>query len=329
MPAEVARRRALWLAERMPTSDDGKPWPDSASAARRPTVAEKTDVGGRASGDRSGTLLVIDGVAADLGTHVPVGAEVTVGRDPTGLGLRDVRASRQHCRVWWAHGGYRVEDLDSTNGTSLNGAPLLNPMPLREGDRIRVGKTILKFTLVDATEAVYLQRMEVLARRDALTGLHAKHHFDALLEDAYRTAVEQDAPLAVWMLDLDGLKAINDQHGHRMGAATIREVGGLLGAHLGKMSAATRFGGDEFCVYQCNQGLEQALEVAEAFRAKVEAARFQLDGIEVGVSVSIGVAMLSGNAKTAEHLVEQADRALYKAKEQGRNRVEVGEPVNR
>ena len=278
-------------------------------------------MGGRSQAERSGTLLVIDGVTADLGTHVPVGAEVTVGRDPAGLGLRDVRTSRQHCRVWCAHGGYRVEDLGSTNGTSLNGAPLLEPMPLREGDRIRVGKTILKFTLVDATEAVYLQRMEVLARRDALTGLHAKHHFDALLEDACRTAGEEAAPLAVWMLDLDGLKAVNDQHGHRMGAATIREVGGLLGAHLGDQAAATRFGGDEFCVYQLNHGEDQALQIAEAFRALVESTRFHLDGVEVGVSVSIGVAMLSDDTTTAEQLVEYADRALYRAKEQGRNRV--------
>ena len=234
----MARRGIRWLAGSMANQDEAKPAPlvekssESQDSVRRPTVVEGTDAGGRTATDRSGTLLVIAGVAADLGTHMPVGAEVVMGRDPARLGLRDARASREHCRVWRAQGGYRLEDLGSTNGTSLNGAPVLEPMPLREGDRIRIGQTVLKFTMVDATEALYLQRMEMLARRDALTGLHAKHHFDVLLEEALRSAREESIPLAVWMLDLDGLKAVNDQYGHRMGAATIRQVGGMLGEHL-------------------------------------------------------------------------------------------------
>ena len=279
--------------------------------------------------ERSGTLLVIDGAAADLGAHVPVGAEVVMGRDPSRFGLRDSRASREHCRVWRAQGGYRLEDLGSTNGTSLNGAPVLGPMPLREGDRIRVGQTVLKFTMVDATEALYLQRMEMLARRDALTGLHAKHHFDALLEEALRTARDESVSLAVWMLDLDGLKSINDQYGHRMGAATIRQVGGMLGEHLDELSAATRFGGDEFCVYQWRHDAEQAREAAESFRQKIEAQTFCLDDVEVGVSVSIGVALLCPQITESEQLVEFADRALYVAKEAGRNRVEVMGSITR
>jgi diguanylate cyclase (GGDEF)-like protein len=183
--------------------------------------------------------------------------------------------------------------------------------------------------MVDATEALYLQRMETLARRDALTGLHAKHHFDALLEDALRSAREESISLAVWMLDLDGLKAINDQYGHRMGAATIRQVGGLLGEHLDEQSAATRFGGDEFCVYQLRHDAEQAREVAESFRQKIEAQTFHLDDLKVVVSVSIGVALLSPEITKPEQLVEFADRALYAAKESGRNRVEVMGNVTR
>jgi len=269
--------------------------------------------------ERSGALLVIDGSPSNLGMHVPVGTEVICGRDPQGLGLRDTRASRQHCRVWRVSGGYRVEDMGSTNGTTVNGDVIEGMMPLREGDRIGVGRTVLKFTLVDSTEAYYLRRMEDLARRDALTGLPAKHHFDALLEDAFQRSVKDGTSLVYWMLDLDGLKAVNDRHGHRMGAATIRRVGSMLDEALDDAGVATRFGGDEFSVFQEGVSLAEAAERAERLRATIAEATFSLDSKDVSVTISIGIAARTDVMVFSSELVEAADRALYRSKDAGRN----------
>lgn len=304
------------------SSATGKDWGEHTGkdrVAHPTTIAEPSAPEEGGGLERSGALLVIDGSPSDLGMHVPVGAEVVCGRDPQGLGLRDTRASRQHCRVWRVSGGYRVEDMGSTNGTTVNGDVIEGMMPLREGDRIGVGRTVLKFTLVDSTEAYYLRRMEDLARRDALTGLPAKHHFDALLDDAFQRSLKDGTPLVYWMLDLDGLKSVNDRHGHRMGAATIRRVGHMLDEALEETGVATRFGGDEFSVFQEGVRLEDAVARAERLRAAVEEATFTLDATDISVTISIGIAVRDDAMVFVSDLVEAADKALYRSKGAGRN----------
>ncbi|MFT4624003.1 MAG: two-component system cell cycle response regulator [Myxococcota bacterium] len=268
-----------------------------------------------------GSLLVIGGAQADIGTHILVEAEVVIGREPTGLQLRDGRCSRRHARVFPQGDSYSVADMGSTNGTLLNGAPVEGEQPLADGDRIRLGQTTLKFTLVDGTEAAYLRRMEQLASRDALTGLLANHRFASLLAEAHRTALALGTPLAVLMMDMDGLKAINDAHGHRMGAQTIRQVGAIIGEICRGQGEATRFGGDEFSAFMPGYGEQAAVALAERIRSRVEATAYALDDIRVHASISIGVAVLSPSTPTWTALQEAADKALYRAKEAGRNRV--------
>lgn len=270
---------------------------------------------------REGTLLVIAGTSADLGAHLVVRGEAVVGRDLGHLKLRDGRVSRKHVRVWLNDGVHFAEDLGSTNGSLLNGHPLKKPTPLSEGDRIYLGGTVLKFGLVDATEARYLERMARLAGTDPLTGLHAKHRFDSMAEEALRQARATGQPLALLMMDMDGLKSINDRHGHRMGAHTIATVGKALGKVLEGRGEACRFGGDEFCAYLPNTAQAEALAVAERIRATVEAGTYTLDGNTVHPTMSLGLAMAGPDTGTLGALVAQADAALYRAKAAGRNRV--------
>src|SRR5262249_46804139 len=128
---------------------------------------------------------------------------------------------------------------------------------------------------------------------------------------------------AVMMLDLDGLKRINDTHGHPVGAHTISEVGKVIGAQVGTLGAACRFGGGEFAIFLPAHSKAQAKKIGETVRERIWSAEFEKDGVVVNPTISIGVAAFPEDATTPEQLVAKADEALYRAKRAGRDRVVV------
>ncbi len=268
-----------------------------------------------------GSLLVISGASADIGNHMLVEYPVVIGRDAAGLPLHDGRISRRHVMVEPSEGRYYVRDLGSTNGTCLNGQILKDKTELQNGDRIVLGHTIIKFMLIDETEARYLRDIQHLAGIDSLTGLPAKHRFDSLLQEAIRTALAKDLSLSVMMMDMDGLKSINDKHGHHMGAHTISRVGGIIGRVVEGIGEASRFGGDEFCAMFPNIGIAEAMKIGEQIRLEVEKNEYKLKDTSVRATISIGVAELSENIKNENDLLSLADQALYRSKEKGRNNV--------
>ncbi len=273
---------------------------------------------------KQAALVVLQGAESDLGTHLVLHRSVTIGRDPQAeLPLADEGISRRHCRVVPGTDGtgWMVEDLKSTNGTLLNGEPLKRKTQLRAGDRISLGDSIIKFTRADAAESDYHAQLDALVARDDLTGLWAKRRFDAAYGRALETARTTHEPLAILMIDLDGLKAINDAHGHPIGAYTISEVGRLIGDSVGTDGAACRFGGDEFVVFLPGQTRARAKRFAEAIRRRVEKHIFEKDGVVVHPTVSIGLSAFPEDGETADLLMRRADEALYRAKKAGRNRV--------
>jgi diguanylate cyclase (GGDEF)-like protein len=174
---------------------------------------------------------------------------------------------------------------------------------------------------VDETEGRYLRRIARLAGADDLTGLLAKHRFDSLLDETIRNARATGVPLSALMMDMDGLKQINDRHGHRMGANTIAKVGALIREILAGLGEAARFGGDEFCAYLPGMTLESAMRVGARIRREVEAAEFTLEEHSVKATISIGVATLDEGIRSGGDLLGRADEALYRAKAMGRNAV--------
>ena len=142
--------------------------------------------------------------------------------------------------------------------------------------------------------------------------------------DAIREAFEKhpDEPLCAMMMDMDGLKGINDEHGHQMGAFCIRSVGKIVSGIMSEANGfACRFGGDEFIAYLRDTEIERAEEVAEAVRAEIEGHEFRREEVVVDPTISIGVAARTPEVNTAEQLLRLADDALYRAKRAGRNRV--------
>ena len=273
------------------------------------------------------TIVVVQGSEADLGAHTRIETRIVIGRDPKAeLSLTDPGASKQHVAIEVVEHvddqkTYQLHDLSSTNGTHVNGKPVKGIYPLRDGDKISIGATVLRFVLADAIDAAFHAQVDAMLSTDELTGLLAHRRFDAALEEAVCTAQKKNTPLTLLALDVDGLKAINDAHGHAMGAFTIGQVGRLVSEVLGTRGVATRFGGDEFVAFLPTCAEEASVKIAEELRERVASEHFMREGIIVRVTVSIGLASYPARAASAKELFEAADRALYRAKARGKNQV--------
>lgn len=233
----------------------------------------------------------------------------------------DAQISSVHCRIERAPqpDTWQIVDLSSTNGT-LVGGERITTITLRDGDRIHVGETVLKFCFHDELEEEFHQAVDHLMNIDDLTGLPVQRVFQARLLEALLGCARQNRPMSVFMMDMDGLKRINDSHGHLVGAHSIATVGRRLGAILHAASGVvSRFGGDEFSAFVPNADREQCLALAEQMRAAVANEAISRGSVTVAPTISIGVAVFPHDGLLAEQLTRQADEALYRAKGAGRN----------
>jgi diguanylate cyclase (GGDEF)-like protein len=167
-------------------------------------------------------------------------------------------------------------------------------------------------------------QLERLSVTDALTGLRNRRFAEWFLSRELERVHRHGNRLSVFMADLDHFKRVNDTHGHPAGDAALRHVGALLAGQLRKTDVAARWGGEEFLIALAQVPLEGALALAERQRAAIEATPLQLpDGRSLELTISIGVATAIAADASPGDLVAAADRALYEAKDAGRNRVTV------
>lgn len=164
-----------------------------------------------------------------------------------------------------------------------------------------------------------------LATRDGLTGLYNQRTFWTLLADELMRTQRFQRPVSLLMLDVDHFKRINDTHGHLAGDAILRALGELLQSEVRSIDRTCRYGGEEFALMLPETDADAAAAVAERLRASVEAQAFETaaGASPLHITASIGVASWPKHADSAEALVAAADRALYAAKNAGRNRVMV------
>ncbi len=175
------------------------------------------------------------------------------------------------------------------------------------------------FATILQDTAERLSRAETDAITDALTGLYNHRHLHECLHEELATAQDTGQPLSLLVCDLDHFKTYNDLLGHSAGDAALREVAHLLEQAVRNIDVAARYGGEEFCVLLVGTGGEQALAVGERIRERLERADIRANGDVL--TLSIGIATYPDDASSHEALLETADRAMYEAKRQGRNRV--------
>jgi two-component system, cell cycle response regulator len=173
--------------------------------------------------------------------------------------------------------------------------------------------------LMSAREALREQ-----AIRDALTGLFNRRYLEESLERELRRAEHGHEHLSVLMLDIDHFKGFNDTHGHPAGDALLKQLGALLEARTRREDVACRYGGEEFVLILPGAPLDVALRRAENLRQSVSEAMVESEGQRLGaVSISVGVACFPEHGPDARALLAAADQALYRAKNEGRDRVVV------
>ena len=272
-----------------------------------------------ASADRA-CLVVIYG--PELGKRAPLGqATFEIGRSSrSDLPIDQESISRHHARITFDGARHVVEDLGSTNGTFVNDVNVKR-QPLKDGDQVKLGRSILKYMAGDNIEANYHEEIYRLMTMDALTQTHNRRYFNEALEREYNRSLRYRRSLSLILFDIDHFKKINDTYGHVAGDSVLRQLAMVVKPRLRSQDCLARVGGEEFAVLLPEVENAGARIAADKVRAIVEAARFLVDSKEFGCTVSVGVITFDARVTSSQMLYEMADKNLYAAKNGGRNRV--------
>lgn len=168
-----------------------------------------------------------------------------------------------------------------------------------------------------------LAREQRLARTDGLTGLYNYRYFFEAASREFAAAARYRHPLSVLMADADGFKRINDTYGHLRGDAMLAKIATAIAAQMRSSDLLARYGGDEFVALLPHADAQRAAAIAERVRASAVAVTMETEKEILSVSLSIGVADMRPEDNGIERIVQRADQALYAAKQNGRNRVEI------
>jgi len=166
------------------------------------------------------------------------------------------------------------------------------------------------------------------ANRDALTGLYNRRYLDSTLERELARCQREGLPLSLMLIDLDHFKRINDTYGHQAGDEVLKQLADMLSAQARSADVVCRFGGEEFLLLLPNMPQAVALERAEQWRRDFAANTIVFGEFRMQAKLSIGLASYPGHGTSPQALIRSADRALYRAKTEGRNRIVVADLSN-
>ena len=291
----------------------------------RTQIRELKDLIGPAKPEaRQAYLLVMAG--SEMGHIHPIhGSSTVIGRSRTAqLMIEDAGVSRNHVEILTsADGVVMVRDLGSTNGSLLNGTPLTaEPSPLKDGDRIQVGTSVLlKFSYGDHLDETFQKHLYSSAVRDGLTDAYNKRYLLERMEQEFANAARHKTPLSIVVMDLDHFKSVNDTHGHSCGDYVLKTIAKAISKSMRKEEVFARYGGEEFVVLLRETDLSKAGIFAARILKLVSGTALEWEGKKLQVTVSLGVASTShASFDSVSALFERADQLMYQAKRGGRNR---------
>ncbi len=279
---------------------------------------------GEHSGDQKvGLLQIIRGEDIGREFQIEPGSNIIGRQKSCSIQILNKSISRRHAQIVCNPDEtpdlrYTIYDLQSTNGIRVNGESKVS-CALRPGDRVHLGAVVCKFMIVDTIERNFMNEIKKLIEYDDRTKLLQIKPFYNRLEKALGVSDTTHGSLSMMMMDLDGLKQINDKHGHLVGTDVIVRMADLIGEEFSPSGVVAIYGGDEFAAYLENTTKAEAVERAERLRALVAELRFASKGIAERITISIGVAEYPRDGAEMMTLVANADKALFTAKAQGKN----------
>ena len=191
----------------------------------------------------------------------------------------------------------------------------------RAEDELRQANEHLGAQLLEIERLQATLREQLL--HDPLTGLYNRRYMEETLDREFSGAERENYPVSLVMIDIDHFKKINDTYGHQAGDMALKSLSELLSGHIRGRDIACRYGGEEFLAVLPHTPIEAASRRAELWRTSFEALRMTHEGKEFYATISLGIAAYSTNGKTSQEVLSTADKALYSAKENGRNQVVV------
>ena len=214
--------------------------------------------------------------------------------------------------------GRRVGALVALDRAPSTREPKLAPVLLR------AVRTLLEPAATALDNALLLQRAEALSVTDDLTHLYNSRYLNLVLRRETKRSLRSGRPLSVLFIDLDGFKSINDAHGHLSGSRALVEAAAVVRGSARETDVVARFGGDEFAVVLPDTGAEGAFAVGERVRQRIAAQHFLADdGLDIRLTVSIGVATLPDAATAPDELLQAADMAMYAVKQSGKDGIQA------
>jgi two-component system cell cycle response regulator len=230
--------------------------------------------------------------------------------------------SRNHAKIINTGKSIILRDLGSTNGTYVNDE-LIDEYVLRDGDFIKIGRTIFKFLSGNNIENSYHEEIYRLTTIDGLTQIYNKRYFLETIEREISRAHRYRRELSLIMFDIDHFKKINDTYGHLAGDYVLKQLAGVIKSRIRREDIMARYGGEEFAIILPEIDQFNAGQFAEKIRKLVEKTIFKFEDTRIPVTISVGVCSLQQESSNPVDFIKQADDKLYQAKNNGRNQVVV------
>ncbi|HJQ38241.1 MAG TPA: GGDEF domain-containing protein [Thermoanaerobaculia bacterium] len=265
-------------------------------------------------------LILLEGDFPGQVFRLRQGRQIIGRRPECDIRLRERAVSGIHAEVVRLRDNVTINDLASTNGTLVNGMRIRNPVPLMQGNLLKLGNCVFKY--VDSLlEVEFTEALHSRGITDQLTGAYNKSYIVARLGFILDMATEPK-PVSVITFDFDNFKQVNDQYGHAAGDHILRVTSALIVSEFVRpQDVFARMGGEEFVLILPETPIETAVDIAERLRLMFEERMFEYEGQEIRLTSSFGVSFANSPFEQPESILERVDELLYRSKREGRNRV--------